>query len=319
MYEGEDMESEHILRIIEHHTGSKGGLISILEEIQAKYSYLPEKALRIVAQKTGHSLVDIYGVATFYKSFSLKPRGIHLISVCLGTACHVRGAQSIIQEFKNQLRIRSDETTPDNEVSLETVNCLGACALGPIVVVDGHYFSNVNPPKVKEIINKAKAGLDRVDIATDERIFPLEVCCPRCNHSLMDPHNYIDGHPSIRVTVSFGDRHGWVRLSSLYGSFSVDQEYKVPIDAVVNFFCPHCHAELIGTSDCMTCGAPMVPMLIHGKGGVVQICSRRGCKEHILDLVEINFRLNDMEVTKPVKEVRNRYRKERTYGKAQID
>lgn len=283
------MDPKHILRILEKYSYSKDGLISILEEIQAKYSYLPEKALRIVAQKTGHSLVDIYGVATFYKLFSLKPRGKHLISTCLGTACHVRGAQSIIQEFKKQLGIKAGETTAENEITLETVNCLGACALGPIVVVDGHYFSNVALPKVKEIIHKTRAGLDRVDVATDERIFPLEVCCLRCNHSLMDPHQYIDGHPSIRVTVSFGDRHGWVRLSSLYGSFSVDQEYEVPIDVVVNFFCPHCHAELIGTSDCMACGAPMVPMLIRGGGGMVQICSRRGCKGHMLDLTEIDF------------------------------
>jgi NADH:ubiquinone oxidoreductase subunit E len=281
------MNPEHIVKIIKSHSKDRGKTISILEEIQTKYSYLPEEALRIVAKETGRSLVDIFGVATFYKLFSLKPRGKHLISACLGTACHVRGAQSVVEDFKRQLKIKEGETTPDKEITLETVNCLGACALGPIVVVDGHYFSNVTTQKVKEIIHQARVGLDRVDITTDERIFPVEVSCPRCNHSLMDRKHYIDGYPSIRVTVSYERNHGWLRLSCLYGSFSVDSEYQVPMDTVVNFFCPHCHAELIGVSTCDKCHAPMVPMLVRG-GGLVQICSRRGCKGHLLDLSGIN-------------------------------
>jgi NADH-quinone oxidoreductase subunit E len=195
------MNPQTILKILETHRGERGELIAILEEIQATYSYLPEEALRIVAEKTGRSLVDIYGVATFYKSFSLRPRGKHLISVCLGTACHVRGGSSIAEAFERQLGIKTGETTAGKEISLETLNCLGACALGPIVVVDGHYFSNVTLQKVKDIIHRAKVGLDRVDIATDERIFPVEVSCPRCNHSLMDKRHYIDGYPSISVTV----------------------------------------------------------------------------------------------------------------------
>ncbi|MDH4264278.1 MAG: NAD(P)H-dependent oxidoreductase subunit E [Deltaproteobacteria bacterium] len=284
------MNPEHIEKIIEDHRGgNQTGLISILEEIQAKYSFLPKEALRIVAQKMGCSLVDLYGVATFYKAFSLKPRGKHLISVCLGTACHVRRGEKIASEFQRQLRIKPGETTPDNEISLETVNCLGACALGPIVVVDGHYFSNVTFHKVKEIIHQARVGLDRVDIQFDERTFPVEVSCSRCNHSLMDQSKYIDGYPSIRVTVSFNLKHGWLRLSCLYGSFSVEHEYEIPKDAVVNFFCPHCHAELKSSSSCVECGAPMVPLLVRGGGGMVQICSRRGCKGHMLDLTGVNF------------------------------
>ncbi len=127
------------------------------------------------------------------------------------------------------------------------------------------------------------AGLDKVEVETDRRIFPLEVNCPRCNHSLMDPRFSIDGYPAIRVTVSFGREHGWLRLSSLYGSYNVESEYEVPKDAVVNFFCPHCHAELRGAAACPECGAAMVPMIVRG-GGVVQICSRRGCRGHMLDL-----------------------------------
>ncbi len=261
----------------------RGGLISTLQAIQTRYGYLPAKALRSLADQSGTSLVEIYGVATFYPTFSLKPRGKHLISVCCGTACHVRGGAAVFQEFVKQLGIAPGETTADKEITLETVNCLGACALGPVVVVDGQYFPNIARPQVRDLIQRARVGQDHVDIHTDERIFPLEVACFRCHHTLMDPHHYIDGYPSIRVTASFGAMHGWIRLSCLYGSFSVDYEHVFPPDAVVHFFCPHCHAELAGTSHCDRCEAPMVSMHVRG-GGVVQICSRRGCKGHMLDL-----------------------------------
>ncbi len=272
-----------IMGIVEKHSASGGGLIPILEDIQSRYGYLPAEALGIVSARTGRSLVDIYGVATFYRSFSLKPRGKHLCSVCVGTACHVRGAPRVAAEMQRRLDIQPGETTRDRQFTLETVNCLGACALGPIVVVDGHYFSNVNAAKAGEILDKAKAGLDEIVIEGDQRIFPVEVGCPRCNHTLMDPNHTIDGHPSIRVTMAFGREHGWLRLSSLYGSYNVESEYEIPMDMVVNFFCPHCHAELLGAASCPECGVPMVPMIVRG-GGVIQICSRRGCRGHMLDL-----------------------------------
>jgi NADH:ubiquinone oxidoreductase subunit E len=262
---------------------TRSGLISILEDIQGRYGYLPEGALMSVAEKTNRSLVDVYGVATFYRAFSLKPRGKHLVSVCLGTACHVRGAPVIAEEFQQKLGVKPGDTTEDNEFTLETVNCLGACALGPIVVVDGHYFSSVKSSDVIPIIEKTVEGLDKIEITTDQRIFPIEVSCSRCNHSLMDPRHLIDGQPSIRVTVSFNHHHGWMALSSLYGSYNVDSEFDIPADTIVDFFCPHCHTELIGAVDCAECGAPMVPMIVRG-GGIVQICSRRGCKGHMLDL-----------------------------------
>ncbi len=278
------MNPETILRILDRHNGENGSLIGILEEIQSNYSYLPPEALNLVANETGKSLTDIYGVATFYKSFSLKPRGKHLLSICLGTACHVRRSPIILDIFKDQLGISPGETTPDNEFTLETVNCLGACALGPIVVVDGHYFSNVNTSDVKDIIRKAREGLDRVELEGDARIFQLRVRCPRCNRSLMDPQYSIDHHPSIRVTMSFQQKHGWLRLSSLYGSYNIESEYELPLEATVHIFCPHCHTELIGATDCPECGNPMVPLIVQG-GGTVQICPRRGCKGHLLDLV----------------------------------
>ena len=282
------MEQAEISDILQKNDGRHGGLVTILEEVQAKYGYLPEDVLRKVADEAGRSLVDIYGVATFYKAFSLKPRGKHLVSVCLGTACHVRGGPAIAREIENQLGIKAGETTPDKEFTFETVNCLGACALGPIVVVDGHYFSKMKPSTVADVLAKAKTGLDVIQIETDRRVFPVDVSCARCNHSLMDPRHLIDGHPAIRVTISFGNKHGRLTLSSLYGSYHMDSEHEIPPDTIVQMFCPHCHAELIGGASCGECGAPMVPMIVKG-GGIVQICSRRGCRGHMLDLSGTSF------------------------------
>ena len=277
------MERGEVLSILDRHDRNRSGLIPILEDIQARYNHLPAEALKVLADETGRSLVDVYGVATFYKSFSLKPRGKHLCSVCTGTACHVRGAPIIAEEFERQLETNAGETTPDKEFTLETVNCLGACALGPIVVVDGHYFSEVNSARVKKIIKKTRSGLDKVDVKADRRIFPVLVACSRCNHSLMDPDHLIDDAPSIRLTASFARKHGWLRLSSLYGSCSLECEYEFPTNTLVHVFCPHCHAELKGASNCPDCSAPMISMIVRG-GGIVQVCSRRGCKGHMLHL-----------------------------------
>ncbi len=277
------MALEQVADIVERHSGSRGALIAILQDIQSVHGYLPADALRTVAEKTGRPLVDVYGTATFFRSFSLQPRGKHVCSVCLGTACHVRGGPVIAGEFGRTLAIKPGETTADRQFTLETVNCLGACALGPIVVMDGHYFSNVSPVKVKEIVEETRAGLDAAAVKTDRRIFPVEVSCPRCNHSLMDPEHLVDGHPSIRVTVSFAREHHPLRLSCLYGSYNLESRVEIPRDTLVDFFCPHCHAHLTGASACPDCGAPMAPMIVRG-GGIVQICSRRGCKGHILDL-----------------------------------
>lgn len=277
------MKTEEISGIVERHKTELGGLIAMLQDIQARYSYLPADALRRVAEETGRSLVDIYGVATFYRAFSLKPRGKHLVSVCLGTACHVRGGPAIADKFSAALGIKPGDTTPDREFTLETLNCLGACALGPIVVVDGHYFSNVTTVKVKDILEQTRAGLEKTAAAGDKRVFPVEVSCPRCSHSLMDIAHKIDGQPSVKITAAFDGSHGWVRLSSLYGSPVVECEYEADTDTIVNFFCPHCHAELAGAGPCPLCEAPVVPLMLRG-GGIVQICSRRGCHYHMLDL-----------------------------------
>ncbi len=281
------MNIQSIQNIVAKHQDQQGSLIGILEEIQSTYSYLPVEALKAVAELTGKPLVDIYGVATFYKSFSLKPRGQHVCSACVGTACHVRGSEHVATELEAQLGVGAGETTTDRSFTLEKVACLGACALGPIVVVDGHYFSNVRPQGVKKILDRAREGLDKVEVKTDQRIFPVDVSCPRCNHSLMDREHHVDGHPSIYINGSFGRIHTWIRLSCLYGSYTVESEHEIPEDELVNFFCPHCHAELSSASPCTECGAAQVPMIVR-QGGVLQVCSRRGCRGHILDLDGVN-------------------------------
>ena len=283
----QDVDREEILRILAKHDRQQGKLIAVLQDIQALHGHLPAEALRIVSDETGRCLVDVYGLATFYRCFTLAPRGQHLISACLGTACHVRGAPRVVAEFEAQLGIRAGETTADKQFTLETVNCLGACALGPVVVIDGHYFSRVRKSRVRRLLEEALAGFDRLGGAEEAATFPIEVSCPRCNRSLMDDDFAIDGRPSIRCSVSFDGRHGWLRLSSVYGSASIFAEHEIPPWTVTRFFCPHCHEQLIGRSTCPACEAPMVPMMVRG-GGIVQICSRRGCPGRRLDLDGVN-------------------------------
>lgn len=280
----EHLDSKDVSAILAKHSQGRGALIAVLEELQAEYGYLPEEALRTVSDQTGRSLVDIYGIATFYRSFSLEPRGKHLVCACLGTACHVRGAARIVSEFERQLDIKAGETTPDGEFTLETVNCLGACALGPVVVIDGHYFSKVRRAKVRALLDDALTGFRQLEAGKDERTFPIHASCPRCNHSLMDATFEIEGCPSVRVRMSFDHQHGWLRLSSLYGNFSFSAECDVPRDTIACFFCPHCHGQLPLGPDCPLCQAPMVPMIVRG-GGIVQFCSRLGCENHVLVLV----------------------------------
>ena len=281
------VDREDILTILAKYDGRPGGLIAILEDIQKKYSYLPQEALTIVCDETRCSLVDVYGIATFYRAFSLTPRGKHLVSVCLGTACHVRGAPLVAEEFKRQLGVKAGETTPDKLFTLETVNCLGACALGPVVVIDGHYFSKVRTSRVRQLLDRVSTGFEEVRTGEDKRIFPIDVSCPRCNHSLMDADFVIDGHPSIHLSVCFDHKHGWVRLSSLYSGFNTATEYEIPPETVVSFFCPHCHGQIIGGSPCPVCEAPMAVMMVSG-GGIVQVCALRGCQGRRIELDGLN-------------------------------
>ena len=127
-------------------------LISILLDIQDEYNYLPQEALCMVAETLDIPLINIYSAATFYKVFSLQPRGKYLINVCVGTACHVRGGQRVVEEIERILDVCVGETTPDMQFTLETVRCLGACALGPVVVVNDEYHGHMDVKKVGKLI-----------------------------------------------------------------------------------------------------------------------------------------------------------------------
>jgi NADH-quinone oxidoreductase subunit E len=130
----------------------ESGLIDLLTTIQERHHYLPHGALALLSVELDIPLSQIYSVATFYHAFSLQPRGAHLVRVCLGTACHVRGAPQILNRLETRLGVCAGETTRDRQVTLETVNCLGACALGPITVVDGDYLGHVDIARVDRLL-----------------------------------------------------------------------------------------------------------------------------------------------------------------------
>jgi NADH:ubiquinone oxidoreductase subunit E len=150
----QQIEVSEIMSLIKTHPEEKGSLIPILQDIQAKYNYLPGIALTTLSKILNIPLIDIIGVATFYRSFSLQPRGEHLVTVCMGTACHVRGGPKILEEFERKLNIEAGDTTNDKQFSLETVACLGCCAIGPVVVVDGDYHAQTTIRKVASLLKK---------------------------------------------------------------------------------------------------------------------------------------------------------------------
>lgn len=148
-------KTEDILRKYGY-TGSR--IIQVLTDIQEQYNYLPRENLEYVSQRLKVPLSKIFSIATFYAAFSLNPRGKHLITVCLGTACFVRGVSNVLTRIEDRLGIEAGETTEDNMFTLETVNCLGACALAPIIVVDGNYHGQTTVQKVDSILDKYQKG-----------------------------------------------------------------------------------------------------------------------------------------------------------------
>jgi heterodisulfide reductase subunit A-like polyferredoxin len=139
--------------IISQHGAEPRSLIQVMQDVNLRYRYLPEIILRYISQRLGVSLPEVYHVATFYTAFSLEPTGEHTVKVCVGTACHSRGADQVLEEMERLLGIKAGQTTADLKFSLETVNCLGCCALGPVVVVDDEYHS-VKPSKLEAVIGK---------------------------------------------------------------------------------------------------------------------------------------------------------------------
>ncbi|HIC84929.1 MAG TPA: NADH-quinone oxidoreductase subunit NuoE [Desulfobacterales bacterium] len=148
------MDIETINRILEKFPDEPGNLMGILHEVQNHFRYLPEEELRYISKKRGVPITQIYSIATFYNRFSLKPKGKHLICVCMGTGCHVKGADKVLEEIERELDIGVGETTDDLRFTLEEVGCLGACSLAPAVCIDEEIHGPVGPKEVGKLLEK---------------------------------------------------------------------------------------------------------------------------------------------------------------------
>ncbi len=155
-------ELETVGRILETYEHQSQHIVDVLQDIQHEEGYIPEGAMQAVSKGLSVPLIEVYRLASFYKAFSLSPRGKHLITVCLGTACHVRGAPRMLDEVRGQLGVEPGETTEDGMFTLECVNCLGACALGPIVVLDGDYHGQMTPNKLRKLVQSVRSGQKEV-------------------------------------------------------------------------------------------------------------------------------------------------------------
>jgi len=153
--------------ILARYPAEASHLISVLQDLQLRYRYLPREALERVSTGLGVPLAKVYGVATFYKAFSLTPRGEKILRVCTGTACHIRGAPLILAELKTRLKIGIGETTPDLKFSLEAVNCVGACALAPVVMENDTAHGNLSVTKVRRLVRTGPAKKAKGGAATD--------------------------------------------------------------------------------------------------------------------------------------------------------
>lgn len=140
--------------ILDKYALERRGLIPSLLDIQKIYNYLPPEAIHRVSERMKVPEIQVYQVASFYKAFSLVPRGKHIITVCMGTACHVRGSERLVDQVGRVVGIKPGETSPDYQFTLETVSCLGTCALGPVMVVDGKYYGNMTANKVERVFKK---------------------------------------------------------------------------------------------------------------------------------------------------------------------
>lgn len=141
-------------QILSRYPEITGNLISVLHEIQSHYNYLPEDALRHLSKQSGVPVTRLYSIATFYHFFSLKPKGRHQIHVCLGTACHVKGGQRVLDEVKRRLGVNEGETTADGKYTVNEVRCVGACSFAPVVVVDNDTHCGMTSRKVPDILKK---------------------------------------------------------------------------------------------------------------------------------------------------------------------
>jgi len=151
----EEVDFRELDDIIENQFGNnKENLIMILQAIQRRYNYLPKPSLTYLAAKIGVPYSKIYGVATFYATFSLEPRGRNIVSICLGTACHVRGGERIHERIVETLKIHAGQTTEDGRFTLETVRCIGCCSLGPVIKVNEDMHGRIGTDEVQKVLNQ---------------------------------------------------------------------------------------------------------------------------------------------------------------------
>lgn len=150
------IDYNQLSNILNKYKQEKRFTLAILQDIQTEFNYIPKEAVFHLAEYLNIPVSEIYSMATFYKALSLTPKGKHIIKVCNGTACHIRGSNILIDEIKDLLKIKPGETTADGLFSLEIVNCLGACALAPVMVIDNKYYGAMTKEKVMEVINEYK-------------------------------------------------------------------------------------------------------------------------------------------------------------------
>lgn len=156
--ERETEQNNAVLEIIERYDCQESNLIAILQEVQNAYKYLSEDALRLIAEKLGLSAAKVYSVATFYENFSLEAKGKHIIRICTGTACHVRKSQPIYDALRKELALTGKKkTSPDGLFTLETVACLGACGLAPVMTLDGEVHPKMTPDEAVALLNEVRA------------------------------------------------------------------------------------------------------------------------------------------------------------------
>lgn len=151
---GNTNQFDKLDEILQKYQGIKGALIPVLQEAQDAYGYLPKEVIQNIAEKMNIPVSQIYGVVTFYSQFHLKPRGRNIIRVCLGTACHVRGGKAILTAIEDNLHVKAGSTTPDLLFTLETVACIGACGLAPVLMINDDTYGRLTPEGIPEILSK---------------------------------------------------------------------------------------------------------------------------------------------------------------------
>lgn len=153
-----EVTEKNMREIIEGYDRDQRYALAIMQDMQRAFQYVPKEGLELLAEYLGCPVSALYSMATFYKALSLVPKGVHIIKCCDGTACHIRGASTLIEGIARELGIGPGETTPDGQFSLETVNCLGSCALAPVMVIDDVYYGKVTLERLKEILSEVKKG-----------------------------------------------------------------------------------------------------------------------------------------------------------------